>query len=143
MSRRVRASAVCLHEDALLCVQLRDPHSQIARLFVPGGQLEPAETPAQAAARETLEETGYAVSIETDSELVAHYPFVWAGQAIECETHFFRATLRTHRHSPAPISDADYHEGVIWLPLPNLPQLAFNDTIYKAVTCLLPSSRHP
>jgi 8-oxo-dGTP pyrophosphatase MutT (NUDIX family) len=140
MARRVRASAVCVHERELLCVRLRDPLSRVARLFVPGGQLEPPETPAQAAIREAFEETGYHIALDPSSELVVPYPFVWAGQRIECQTHFFRATLQSPRDSPAPIADADYHEGVVWLPLHDLVELDFSAAIYAAVRSLLPAA---
>src|SRR5690606_29243378 len=62
--RRLRASTVCVNDSALLCVRLRDPSSGVVRLFVPGGAVDAGETPAQAAARETHEETGYAVEVD-------------------------------------------------------------------------------
>ena len=40
--RRVGASVVCLHGDALLCVRLRDSASGVERLFPPGGEISRA-----------------------------------------------------------------------------------------------------
>jgi tRNA(adenine34) deaminase len=137
MKSRKRASAVCVYGGELLCVRLRDPLSRVARLFVPGGQLEPGESPAQAAVRETVEETGYRISVDRTSELVARYPFVWNGHTVACETHFFRATLQSNRNSPDPVDDANYHEGALWLPLQHLAQLDFDPTIYEAIQALI------
>jgi 8-oxo-dGTP pyrophosphatase MutT (NUDIX family) len=141
MSTRLRASVVCVDNGDLLCVQLRDPMSRIARLFVPGGGVESPETTVEAAARETLEETGFDVSIDTASELTARYRYGWAGVDIDCETHFFRARLRSSRTSPEPVRDAAYNEGVIWLPLSRLAELDFHAPIAQAIRALLPELR--
>jgi 8-oxo-dGTP pyrophosphatase MutT (NUDIX family) len=139
--RRERASAVCVDDGALLCVRLRDPASGIARLYVPGGGIEPGETPAQTAARETLEETGYAVDVDASSELTVRYPFVWNGSEVDCLTHFFRARLRGPRTPPQRVRDASYHEGVVWLELALLPrEFGYHTAIREAVRALaLPS----
>jgi 8-oxo-dGTP pyrophosphatase MutT (NUDIX family) len=135
--RRERASAVCVDDGALLCVRLRDPASGVARLYVPGGGIDPGETPARTAARETLEETGYAVDVDASSEITARYPFVWNGREVDCITHFFRAQLRGPRTPPQRIRDASYHEGVVWLELADLPrEFAYDATIRDAVRAL-------
>lgn len=135
--RRMRASAVCVHEGELLCVRLRDPVSRVARLFVPGGAVEPDETPAEAAARETWEETGYRVAIDPGSERVVRYPFVWAGVEVDCTTHFFHARLEDALRAPSPTRDADYNEGVVWLKLADLDrELGFHRAICAAVRAL-------
>jgi 8-oxo-dGTP pyrophosphatase MutT (NUDIX family) len=141
MGTRLRASVVCVDKGDLLCVRLRDPVSRIARLFAPGGGVEPPETAAEAAARETHEETGLEVSVDTTTELTAHYRYRWAGVDIDCETHFFRAQLQSDRTSPALVRDADYNEGVVWLPLDRLAELDFHAPIARAIRALLPELR--
>jgi 8-oxo-dGTP pyrophosphatase MutT (NUDIX family) len=112
---RERASVVCVHAARLLCVRLRDPTSRIARWFVPGGAIEPGETAEQAAVRETREETGYEIALRPSPPHVAQYRFVWQGRSFAVITHFFAAQLLDPARSPAPVSDASYHEGVTWL----------------------------
>jgi 8-oxo-dGTP pyrophosphatase MutT (NUDIX family) len=141
MSTRLRASVVCVDKGDLLCVRLRDPISRIARLFAPGGGVEAGETAAEAAARETREETGLEVSVDVTTELTARYRYRWAGVDIDCETHFFRARLRSERTSPALVRDADYNEGVVWLPLGRLSELDFHAPIAQAIRALLPELR--
>jgi 8-oxo-dGTP pyrophosphatase MutT (NUDIX family) len=136
--RRERASAVCVHDGALLCVRLRDPLSRVARLFVPGGRIERGESAAEAAARETLEETGYAVEIDHDARISARYPYVWMGLKIAVTTHFFRARLADDRPEPLPTHDATYNEGACWLPLDQLEaELSFHLAILEAVRSLV------
>ena len=135
---RIRASAVCVDRAQLLCVRLRDPKTGVARLFVPGGAIEPGETPAMAAAREVLEETGYEVEVDPASEVVAQYPYEWNGVLRQVRTHFFKARgparVEDARSLPARVNDASYNEGVVWLPLEEIPtHLGFNDAICAAV----------
>ena len=135
---RTRASVVCVDGDELLCVSLRDPVSEVARLYIPGGKVEPAETPSAAAAREALEETGYRVEVDGSSESVSRYPFVWAGVDVDVTTHFFRGQLLGPREAPQPVDDADYNEGVVWLPLARLEEaLGFHSTILACVQALV------
>lgn len=56
------AGAVVLRDDCLLLVQRSHP-PQTGRWTLPGGRCEPGETPAQAAERETLEETGVRIGV--------------------------------------------------------------------------------
>ena len=115
MPSRTRACAVCVHQGKMLMVRLEDPQTKRLYLFPPGGQVEPGETPAQAACRETLEETGYAVEIDESSDRLALYPFEWGGKLYDCRTHFFRARLASAEAKA--VSDAAYHRGVEWIPV--------------------------
>jgi 8-oxo-dGTP pyrophosphatase MutT (NUDIX family) len=135
---RIRAAVVCVHRAQLLCVRMRDPRTRVVRLFVPGGGIEAGETATFAAARETLEETGYRVQVDAESEVVAHYPYEWDGVLRPIITHFFRGSLLEPDLEPAPVNDADFNEGVVWLPLEEIPSaLGFNDVVRSAVERLL------
>jgi tRNA(adenine34) deaminase len=135
---RIRASVVCVHRAQLLCVRMRDPRTRVVRLFVPGGAIESGETATIAAARETLEETGYRVRIDAESEVVAHYPYEWDGVLRQITTYFFRGSLIDPDLEPAFVDDANYHEGVVWLPVTDIPRaLGFNDTMRSAIERLL------
>jgi 8-oxo-dGTP pyrophosphatase MutT (NUDIX family) len=139
---RVRAAVVCVDNAALLCVRLRDPATGVARLFVPGGGIEPDERPAVAAVREAREETGYAVEVDPHSELVARYPFVWAGAEIDVTTHFFSASLLGSRTAQGEHQRDDMHLGVEWLPLGRLhSELGFDPNILRALRIQLNLAR--
>jgi 8-oxo-dGTP pyrophosphatase MutT (NUDIX family) len=132
--QRTRASGVCLHGGALLCVRLRDPVTRVARLFVPGGGLDAGESPAAAAEREALEETGYRVRVDPATQHIARYPFVWAGIEVDCTTHFFRAALIDPALPPEPTHDAFYNEGALWLPLARVEaEFGFHAAILAAI----------
>jgi tRNA(adenine34) deaminase len=135
---RIRASVVCVHRAQLLCVRLRDPQTRVARLFVPGGAIEAGETPAITAAREALEETGYAIGVDSESEVVAHYPYEWDGVLKQITTHFFRGSLVEPDAEPSRVDDATYHEGVIWLPVSQIAaDLGFHPVMLAAIERLV------
>ena len=140
MIPRQRASVVCVHAGRLLCVQLRDPATRVARLFVPGGAIEPGETPEQAAVRETLEETGHRVRALPRSQS-ARYPFEWNGQRFDVTTHFIAAELLDAAAVPLAVDDATYNEAVVWLDVLAVPfAMSFEPSMLAAVVALLESS---
>ena len=137
-SERVRASVVCCHAGQLLCVKFRDPLTRVARLFPPGGALEPGESALAAAVRETLEETGYQVVADAARSRVERYPYLWNGVERAVTTHFFAARLADPSAPPAPIHDADYNEATLWLARGALAEnLGFQPEILSAVLSLL------
>jgi 8-oxo-dGTP diphosphatase len=116
-TKRLRASVVCEAEGRLLVVRLRDPVSGLDALFPPGGGIEPGETPAETAGRETREETGLRVRVDPGVELVETYPFRWAGVDYDVQTHFFAASLEEPFAEAIPkVVDAPYNLGASWLP---------------------------
>ena len=131
-----------MHNRQLLCVRLQDPLSQELYTFPPGGLIEEGETPEDASKRETLEETGYSVEIETKSEVTGMYPFTWNGTLFDCTTHFFRARLITGngkgKGKPLPVKDASYHRGVLWVPDHKMDEhLSFHPLLYSFIKQLL------
>lgn len=135
---RIRASAVCVWRGQLLCVRMRDPLSRLARLFPPGGGVEPDERPSQTAEREALEETGYRVAVDAHRMSIARYPYTWSGVTHAITTHFFAAQLLTDAAHPEPVNDASYNEGVVWLPVDQIDrELGFEPAILRGVRALL------
>lgn len=117
MSARLRASAVCVHEGRILLVRMRDPVSLVELLFPPGGGTEPGEAPEETARRETLEETGLHVAVDTSVCVVVRYPYPWAGITYDVTTSYFGATLTEPFREELPrVVDADYNLGALWLP---------------------------
>lgn len=91
------AVAVVLREDLVLIGQ-RPPGVPLAGMWeFPGGKVKSGETPAAAAARECLEETGLEVEIGDEYPCVTHdYPH---GRV---ELHFFRCTPHDSAQAPQP-----------------------------------------
>ncbi|MBX3232171.1 MAG: NUDIX domain-containing protein [Labilithrix sp.] len=143
MKRRTRASVVCEAEGHLLLVRLRDPTTGVESWFPPGGGVEEDERPAETARRETLEETGVAVHVQSHLVLVDRYPFRWDGVDYDCVTHYFAAELEgAFDPDLAPVRDAPYHRGAKWLPsAEGLAELAVNPRIGAAVSRVLGRAR--
>lgn len=132
---------MCVHAGRLLCVQLRDPTTRVARLFVPGGAIEAGETAAEAARREALEETGYGVRVLGETARIARYPYVWNGSTLSVTTHFFAGQLIDPARPAQTVSDATYNEGVVWLALEDIASaLGFERTMFEAISALIPRS---
>lgn len=139
---RHRTSVIVLHKNKILGFHAIDPTSQTPYFFIPGGALEAGETLAQSAARECLEETGYQVRILEETAFVRQYDFNWNGKVHSCHTTFFVGELTEEWSPPHKVEDADYHRGVEWVPVKNVPTIfQYNKDILWAVQKLLKTAQ--
>jgi len=142
MPTRLRASTVCRAEGRLLVVRLRDPVSGVEAMYPPGGAVEANETPSEAAARETLEETGIRVRVDEPSLSVVRYPFRWAGEDFDVTTHYFAADLEApFVETLPPVEDAPYNLGASWMP-PSDALEAMPRVIARPVAAILRVQSH-
>lgn len=115
MKSRVRASAIVVHNARLLSFFAVDPSSKREYYFLPGGGIEPDETAPEAAERETLEETGFRITVEPHTSIEREYFFYWDGQDYDCLTIFYWGKLASPLQDT--VNDRDYNKGVAWIPL--------------------------
>lgn len=135
---RRRASALCVHDEKLLCIQYRDPTNLKYFWGVPGGKIEEGECPEVTAARELLEETGYRAQVDPAPLATTRYSFAWDGKARHCETTWYLAVPEETDRPPATVQDADYIVGRSWIALPELKVfLAQHPVVAETVTMLL------
>jgi 8-oxo-dGTP pyrophosphatase MutT (NUDIX family)/GNAT superfamily N-acetyltransferase len=114
-AHRNRVSIVIIHDKKILGFHAEDPHNKKKYFFLPGGLLEEGENASQAACRETLEETGYAVEVIGGINVKRRYDFEWNDIVNDCETQFLAGRLTSE--VPLPVNDATYHHGVDWVPV--------------------------
>jgi 8-oxo-dGTP pyrophosphatase MutT (NUDIX family) len=135
---RKRASVVCVYGGKLLVLVAIDPASGRRYLLIPGGAVEEGETPLEAAERETMEETGYRVIAEANSELVRRYDFDWNGTIYDCLTHFFRATLAGNGEPQGEGLDSPYLLSREWIDQVEVEHaMAYHPVIQEAVMKLI------
>lgn len=114
---RHRASVIVVHKNKILGFHAVDPFNKTKYFFIPGGKIDAGESAAEAAVRETLEETGYKIRLVPDLELRRRYDFTWNGQVNACDTTFFVGVLDEAWHEPRPVQDAEYNKGSEWIPV--------------------------
>lgn len=136
---RDRVSVLIVRDQKVLGFYGVDPTNQSRHFFLPGGLIEPGESAAEAAIRETKEETGCEIVLLADTELLKRYDFQWNGQLNDCHTRFFVGRIVRERF--APVRDANYHQGVFWIGVDVVASLfAGRPEILEAVLELLPKA---
>jgi tRNA(adenine34) deaminase len=134
--QRVRTSVVVVHNERLLAFKAEDPTSGENYVFLPGGSIEESETAPEAGERETLEETGYVISVDPFRCTDKDYFFHWNGEDNHCLTFFYRGFLKSPMQRP--VNDASYHRGVVWIPLDEVrATFSYSEVILEAILELL------
>lgn len=134
--QKKRTSVICVKNDALLTFVGIDPATQQRIIFHPGGKPNEGESLPECAQRETFEETGYRVKVESSITVIKKYDFIWNKILYDCETHFYFAHLLNESNSK--IYDVDYNHGIFWCPLSKLSQhLGYCTSILEATKEIL------
>jgi 8-oxo-dGTP pyrophosphatase MutT (NUDIX family) len=122
-----RVGIVALHREKLLLVRQYRFLVNDLSWEIPGGKVEPDETPEVAGTRECLEETG--VHCKDLKKLVAYYPGL---DNVENRT----TLLYTEDAEPPAefVSNATEVEEIAWLPFDECLQMVFAGKILDALT---------
>jgi ADP-ribose pyrophosphatase len=95
-------------------------------LEIPGGLMDPGDTPEKAAARELLEETGYQAEVLVQIGVVNPNPALFNNR---CYTYVARNVKKIHDPMPDQAEDIE----VVLIPLSDIPELIQNGEIDHAM----------
>lgn len=139
---RVRASAVVVHDGKLLCTLGQDPVTGQQYHFLPGGKIEAEETAPEAAERETLEETGFLVSVDPRTCIDGEYFFTWGGQEFDCLTLFYRGQLTSPIQKQKPTAETTL--AVVWISIDQIEsEFKSHPVILKSILELVSWNQNP
>ncbi|WP_405588482.1 (deoxy)nucleoside triphosphate pyrophosphohydrolase [Streptomyces sp. NBC_01092] len=105
MTERIVVGAALLDGERLLAARRSAPVELAGRWELPGGKVEPGETPEVALARELREELG------VDAEVVERVPGAWPLKS-PYVLHVWTARLLPGTGEPKPLQD---HDELRWL----------------------------
>ena len=121
---RLSSRLLVVDDGRLLVMRAFDPTEPLAGQWyeIPGGGVEPGETTAAAAVRETAEESGYRVPADAVGEACWHgeTTYTWLGRRhwAEMVMHVARVSAPLPRGATAWVEDeADCFVEAVWLPL--------------------------
>lgn len=100
LRREVSAGGVVEGPEGFLMIRVRNLEGRELWTF-PKGHLEPGETPAEAAGREVLEETGWRCRVLSPL-LDVRYQFKRGGEPIDKVVHWFRMAPEMKAGAPDP-----------------------------------------
>mgnify|MGYP001274671885 CR=1 FL=1 len=136
MITRYRSAALAVRNSLMLLVEHEDPSTKVRFWSVPGGGIEIGESEEQTAVRETLEETGYRVTLVQESKIQTRYFFKWNNEVYDCHTTWFLA--ETKDDIGQPVNDESYLLRHGWLHINEREHLfQSNASILNTVNSLL------
>ena len=121
----VNVIPITADEQVVMIKQYRHGSGEIT-LEIPGGLVEPGDTPEKAASRELLEETGYQAEEWKKIGVVNPNPAIFSNR---CHTFFARNLTKVGNPTLDQTEDID----VVLLPLSDIPRLIRNGVIDHAL----------
>ncbi len=128
MTKRVVVGAAVLRDGRLLAARRSAPPELAGRWELPGGKVEPGETPQAALVRELREELG------VEAEAIERVPGEWPLRP-DLVLHVWTARIRTG--DPAPLQD---HDALRWLSPDEVDDVPWLDQDRPAVALVAEGS---
>jgi len=121
----VNVIPVTADQQVVMIKQYRHGSRQVT-LEIPGGLVDPGDTPERAASRELLEETGYQAEEWEKIGVVSPNPAIFSNR---CHTFLARNLTKVGNPTPDQTEDID----VLLLPLSDIPRLIRKGVIDHAL----------